>query len=501
MTDASVIATPAASDAPATALRAAFSFPVLIAFLVSLLGVLTVRSRFNDPDMWWHLRTGKVIWTTHVIPITDIYSFTTNHHAYVPQEWLSQVLIYGAYKLGGYFGLMVWLCLATIAILVTGYLLCALYSRNAKVAFIGAMTIWLFATIGLSIRPQMIGYLLLLVELLLIHLGRTRSPRWFWGLPPLFAVWVNCHASFFLGFSVTTVLFVCSFSSFRAGSLIAPPWEPRRRKMLGISLLLSAAALFLNPVNIRQILYPLDTILHQPIALSQSEEWLPPHLTQGRGLALLAVLGGMLLVIIVQRAELYLDEFVLLALATWLAVGHQRMLFAFGILAAPIVSRLLARSWDAYDPAQDHPLPNAVLIACTLLVMLWGFPSRQNLQRQVDEGNPVQATQYIQSHPLTGNMLNEYTYGGYLIWALPDHPVFVDGRSDVFEATGVLSRYGKWAMLATDPNQLLNQYNISFCLLSRSSPMAHVLPLLPNWKNVYSDNMSTIFIRTSNTSL
>lgn len=499
MTEASVVAKRAGTYAPAAVLRSVFSFPALIACLVSLLGMLTVRSRFNDPDMWWHLKTGEIIWTTHIIPLTDVYSFTTNHHAYVPQEWFSQLLIYGAYRLGGYFGLMVWLCLATTAILVAGYLLCTLYGRNAKVAFVGAMTIWLFATIGLSIRPQMIGYLLLIVELLLIQLGRTHGPRWFWGLPPLFALWVNCHGSFFLGFGLASVFFLCSFFCFRRGSLVALPWEPRHRKLLGMALLLSAAALFLNPIGVRQILYPLNTLLHQPIGLSQSEEWLPLHLDHGRGLALLVVLGGIFLLVIVQRSELFWDELVVLALGTWLAVSHQRMLFVFGILASPIVSRLLAYSWDAYDAAYDRPLPNAILIACSLVCMFWGFPNGQSLERQVEQGNPVQAARFIQTHALSGNMLNDYALGGYLIWATPDHPVFVDGRSDVFEATGVLAEYRKWALLQTNPNALLNQYNISFCVLARNSPMAHVLPFLPNWKTAYSDNMSTIFIRTSNT--
>lgn len=497
MTEVSVMAGRAGTKASAAVLRRIFSFPVMLAFLLAALGVLTVRSRFNDPDMWWHLKTGQIIWTTHVIPITDVFSFTTNHHAYVPQEWLSQVLIYGAYRLGGYSGLMVWLCLTTTAVLIAGYLLCTLYSGNAKVAFVGAMTLWMFATVGLSIRPQMVGYLLLLIELLLIELGRTRSPRWFWGLPPLFAVWINCHASFFLGLGLALAYFLCSFLEFRTGSLVALRWEPRGRRILGWALLLSAATLFLNPVGIRQILYPLNTLLHQPIGLSYSQEWLPLQVNDGRGLCLLVVDGGIFLLVIVQRSELFWDELVVLALGTWLAVSHQRMLFVFGILAAPILSRLLARSWDGYNAAQDRPLPNAVFIATSVLLILWGFPNRQSLGRQVDEGNPVGSVKFLETNHLSGNMLNDYGYGGYLIWGAPDHPVFIDGRSDVFEATGTLAAYVRWALIQSDPNELLNQYNISFCVLGRTSPMAHVLPLLPNWKAVYSDNMSTIFLRTS----
>jgi len=37
-----------------------------------------------------------------------------------------------------------------------------------------------------------------------------------------------------------------------------------------------------------------------------------------------------------------------------------------------------------------------------------------------------------------GNLLNEYDWGGYLIWRAPEHPVFIDGRlfpylPDVFD--------------------------------------------------------------------
>jgi hypothetical protein len=94
-------------------------------------------------------------------------------------------------------------------------------------------------------------------------------------------------------------------------------------------------------------------------------------------------------------------------------------------------------------------------------------------------------------------MLNEFNYGGYLIWAAPQYPVFVDSRNDVYEWAGVLDEFAKWATLQSNPNTLLNQYNIDFCLLDRASPMAHVLPLMQGWKTIYSDSRSIIFERVS----
>ena len=405
-----------------------FSFPVAIAGLLVVLAVLTMRSRFDDPDMWWHLKTGEVIWTTHAIPTTDIFSYTTNHHAYIPHEWLAQLLIFAAYKLGGYPGLMLWLCFFTSAILIAGYALCALYSGNAKVAFMGAIAIWLFGTIGFAIRPQMIGYLLLIVELLLLHLGRTRNPRWFLALPPLFALWVNCHGSFFLGIAIAATLLFSSWFSFQRGSLLATPWDAPRRRMLTWALALSVLALFLNPVGLKQVLYPLQALLVPSIGASAVSEWQPLQFGDARAFALLGLLGGIFLIVIVRRSKLFWHELLVLALGTWLATGHRRLLFPFGILAAPILSRVFADSWDGYDAARDRPLPNAVLIAASLLVAFWAFPNLQNLTRQVEQHSPVKAVEFIKAHRLPGPMLNDWVNGNYLMWALPEYPDFIDGR-------------------------------------------------------------------------
>jgi hypothetical protein len=239
----------------------------------------------------------------------------------------------------------------------------------------------------------------------------------------------------------------------------------------------------------------LNTMLHQPLGVSQVQEWQPLQVSDPRGVAMLVVLLCIFLLLIVRRSELFWDELLLLSLGTWLAASHQRMVFVFGILAAPILSRLLSTSWDGYDAETDRPLPNALLIAASLVVAFWGFPNRQSLSRQVELQSPVDAVAFINNHHLSGRMLNDYVYGGYLIWAAPEHPVFVDGRSDVFEFTGVLDDFGKWTTLQSDPHTLLEKYKVDFCLLAQQSPMVRVLPLLGKWKVIYTDDRSVIFAR------
>lgn len=477
------------------ALKRIFSFPVALASLLSLLAVLTVRGRFDDPDMWWHLKMGQIISTTHRIPTNDIFAYTTHHQALIPQEWLAEVAIYSAYAWGGYLGLMLWLCSLAALLLIAGYLLCWLYSGNAKVAFAGALIIWFFATIGFAIRPQMISFLLMIAELLLIHAGRTRSPRWFLGLPLVFLLWINCHASFILGIALACVYLFSSFFEFEMGSLVSHRWDPSRRRMLIWSLIASVAALFVNPGGIKQILYPFDTLMNMQLLMANVQEWSPLKMTEARGIGLMAVLLCCFLLVITRKAELFLDELLLLGLGTGLAVGHIRMLIVFGMLAAPILSRQLADSWENYEFEKDRILPNIIVIGIAVIAVSLAFPSRQDLATQVDAKSPVKAVAYINANHLAGPMLNDYLFGGYLIWAAPEYPVMMDGRTDLYEWSGFLGEYGNWATALNDPNLLLDKYKVNFCLLSLNSRMVHVLPLLHEWKIVYSDNNSVIFVR------
>lgn len=446
--------------------------------------------------MWWHLKMGQVICTTHSIPTHDLFSYTTNHQALIPQEWLAEVCIYIAYALAGYYGLMLWMCLFASVLLIAVYALCWLYSGNGKVAFLGALILWFFATIGFSIRPQMISYLLMVSELLLIHAGRTRSPRWFLGLPIVFVLWINCHASFILGIVLICVYLFSSFFEFEMGLLVAHRWDSHRRQMLIWSLVGSIAALFLNPGGIKQILYPFDTLMNMHILMANVEEWSPLKMTEARGVGLIAILLCCLLLVIVRKSELFLDELLLLGLGTWLAVGHIRMLIVFGTLAAPILSRQLADSWENYDIEKDRMLPNAVLLIAALVAVVLAFPSRQNLEGQVEALSPVKAVAYIKANHMAGPMMNEYPFGGYLIWAAPEYPVMMDGRTDLYEWSGFLGEFGSWALRQSDPNLLLNKYRVNFCLLSSTSQTVQILSQLRGWKQVYSDNNSVIFVRS-----
>jgi hypothetical protein len=487
----------AAGHRPHGVLGTVFSFPVVRAVLLVMMAVFNFSSRFNTTDTWWDLKIGEIIWNTRSVPIVDLFSFTTNQHACVPHEWLAQLSIYAAYHFGGYTGMAAWFCVFASLLLIAGYALCWLYSGSGKVAFLGAFGIWFFATIGFSIRAHLIGYLLLLCELLIVWLGRARNPKWFLVLPPLFVIWVNCHGSFLLGVAVLGAVLACSFLEFRTGLLVSHRWTRRQRNMLATAFVLSIAGLFVNPAGLTQVTYPINTMFAQKIALALTSEWQPAPFDDPRAWGLLAIAGLILLVPLLRRVELTLQELLLVGLGFDLAVQHERMVFVFGILAMPVFCRLLARAWNRHKPNPNRIFLNAVVITIATWVIVQRFPTSRELTEQVNKGNPVKALNFVRRSGLSGRMLNDYDYGGYLIWAAPERKVFADARGDVYEWTGVLADYMKFATLRENPRFLLDKYCIDYCLLNRDAPISRVMQLLPGWKSVYSDDMSIVFVRSA----
>jgi hypothetical protein len=90
-------------------------------------------------------------------------------------------------------------------------------------------------------------------------------------------------------------------------------------------------------------------------------------------------------------------------------------------------------------------------------------------------------------------MLNDYAYGGYLTWAAPERPVFIDGRADVYEPAGVLADYMRFMALDADPRSLLTKYRIDYCLFAQEAPIVRVLPFIPGWRKIYSDEKAVVF--------
>jgi hypothetical protein len=465
--------------------------------LVSWLAFLvfwTCANRFDDPDLWWHLKLGETMWTSHQIPSVDQFSFTANGSSWLAHEWLSQLLIYGVYQAGGFVGLHIAFSLLATLIVSLTYLLSSLWSGNWKASLLGGIGSLLFLTVSLSIRPLLIGHLFLVVELLLLYVGLVRGKQaWLFALPPLFVIWANAHGSFLFGlvFLAATMAGQC---------LRIEGWRPRLHgdlKRVGLIATLCLLAPLINPVGPALAVYPIDVLLFQPDNTGSVVEWAPLNLLESRGLWLVGVLGFVFTMAIALRKRLLPAEWIALLFSAMMALQHVRMLPIFGFIACPIVCRIVAPYWDRYDPQRDRKGINAAMICVAAFLCFLVLPTQQQLEAQVSSHEPAAAVAWMQQNSLPGPVLNEYVFGGFLMWANPKEPVFIDGRTDIYAWNGVLRDYGRWALLQDDPKLLLDRYKIQTCLLSTAAPIARVMPYLPGWKQVYKDDLAVLFTRSN----
>jgi hypothetical protein len=94
-------------------------------------------------------------------------------------------------------------------------------------------------------------------------------------------------------------------------------------------------------------------------------------------------------------------------------------------------------------------------------------------------------------------MYNNYEFGGYLIFALDGrNKVFVDGRTDIYERSGVLTDYASIAWVAQSALPLLRAYNVQSCLLEHGEALATLLAASSQWQKIYADHLSVLFVRS-----
>jgi hypothetical protein len=136
------------------------------------------------------------------------------------------------------------------------------------------------------------------------------------------------------------------------------------------------------------------------------------------------------------------------------------------------------------------------MMAVVVAAMVYYFPSNAKLQENASHTFPIKAAAYLAQHSVPGPMFNNYGFGGYLIYSLaPEYKVFLDGRGDIYERGGVLADYLHIAYLKPGAFTVLQHYGIRSCLVERNEALATALGNSPDWKKIYSDDLSVLYVR------
>jgi hypothetical protein len=477
-------------------LRQLFSFPAMLGSLLVVAVFVAKRDFDVDPDFWWHLKVGEDILATHRWTSTDPYSFTAAGQPWLASEWLGDVVFAAVSRLGGLLGLQLLLIILGSAIILALYGYAASRSKNSKAGFITAAVLLWLATANFNLRPQMFGYLFLVLTLIALERFRQGKSVALWFLPVLFLMWINTHGSWEIGLGAILVYWVSGLKTFRFGDFEMAAWKPNERVRLSTVFLLCLIVLPMTPYGTRLAAYPFGFISSLPLNLANINEWQPMPFNLFAPKLFLALVLGVIAAQIAFQLKWRMEDFILFFGGAAAAFVHRRFLLIFVPFFAPVLATILARWVPQYHREKDPYVLNGFLMAIMLGAMIYYFPSRARIEENVSTHFPVGAVSYLRSHPVRGPVFNSYVFGGYLVYAQDvDRKVFIDGRADLYERGGVYADYLRVSLLQPGALGVLRNYGIRGCLIEKGEPLAVLLSALSDWKSVYSDDVSVLLVR------
>lgn len=472
-----------------------FTFPAAIGAILIAKAFFTCRDNIADTDIWWHLRNGRDILIHRKLPSLDSFSFTAYGSSSVDHSWLSEVMYYSVFHWLGLRGVFLLFFAAVGVLSLAVFLMCIRRTTDPLVAGIAAILGGLLAMVGFTPRAQNFGWLCFMALFAILLKFRTNRRAPLWMVPILFCLWINLHPGWPMGVVIFGIVLGSGLIRRDVGPLAADPWSRADLKRLVVTLAFSLCALLVNPLGWRLVAYPFDVLIRQKLNVTLGGEWASVNFNDMRGIFVLTTLLAVFVAILLPRKRWRIDDAILVAFVLFCGLTHIRFLVMTGIVLPPILVAQFAHL-SSYDPKHERRLVNVAVIASVAIMMGLGFPSEQRLAQEMTEIFPAGATNYLRTYPQQGNIFNQYEWGGFLEWNLPQIRPFIDSRTDIFEYNGVLNDYVAISTF-NDTQALLDKYQISYVLYPAHTPLAYFLANSSRWECIYQDNQSVIYRRAA----
>ena len=483
--------------------------------LSRVLAVLTIAAVFAmamraplDTDTLWHLRAGEWQVEHRALLRVDLFSHTRYGEPWVNHSWLSQVALYGAYAALGDLGLALYTAiLATVGMAFVYRMLDANAMVRAFVTVLAAAA----AAVFWSARPQMMSFVLSAAVLSLLWQWRGGAARRLWLIPPLMTLWANLHGGFAIGFILMVLALAGELARWLFDGVLRGETAPDSPKTglrpaghLAAVGLVSAAAVSLNPYGPRLLFYPFRTV---GIGALQDfiQEWASPDFHQAQTWPFIWLLLGTLAVAGLSSRRLDWREALMVGGTAYGALLAARNIATFAAVAAPVLALHLQDWLDGLGLRLSlDRRPRGLLLAANWAIVVLaaaGAVAKSMAALDADligqarrESLPVDAVSHMQSAGAPGPLFNSYNWGGYLIWAARDYPVYVDGRTDLYDDE-LLAVYLETAFAQPGWEANLDAAGINTVLVETSSPLARVLGLSAGWTLIYEDDLASLFVR------
>lgn len=492
---------------------------IIFLLLIFVLGSFEAGIGLHDPDTCWLLALGRYMFETHSLPATDPFSYTfalvQPATPFVMYQWLTEVLFFLFYKIGGLTVLLYFAALTLAAAFIFVPFLA--FERLRLPRLLSMLIVGLGLTTAafhLLVRPEVLSYLMLSLWLWLMQRLRRgiTGAGMVAGFAALMLVWSNLHTAFSLGL-LLLFLYIC-YETFQwllhkkrgkypcttaiaalAASLACTLINPH-----GIGLWKYLPSLYFSPINV-------FIVELRPLKLSDARDgFYYPFF-----MVVLLACFYMCRQVQEKRASVYSMKVVTICAVA--GILCRRMIPFNGLIL------MFEAAWMHYTLSWENPedtglsrivksaneklheifppipiwimLSAVILLAGNLLVTTRIAPPILPQSSKVFK-SPKAAIAYIDEHPPQGNMFNDAQYGDVLIWRSPQKPrVFIDTRFDMYGAA-FCTEYQRARYAESGWERVLDKYKIDWVFVPEESQLARKLSADANWHRLFVDDPAIV---------
>ena len=484
-----------------------YSFLLILWLTAQYWGVLTQSPA--DFDLWGYLAFGRLWWEGRGFPYQDVFSYLPTKPVWVYHEWLTGVVLFGAFKGLGPAGIQ---ALKYALGLLTAGLIFLTARRRGGGRGAAVLALFLIAdplAAGFPpLRAQAFTYFFFAFFLFILEGYKKTGPRrrLVWLIPAL-GLWANLHGGFVAGVGLLGLYVLGEVLARRPAGPLLMIW------------FLSLAVTLINPYGLNYWRYLVEALsMPRPFI----GEWFSLTGALGQGLYvpnilffLSLVLAAALVLVTVRPG---ITEWLVLGVTAglgFLQVRHTLFfLICFGVYLPTCFTQLWV-SWAGRHPRlQSERLRRAVQVALLLLLTadtlhffyryrFWEHSLALETPSHSAPGNPGYyypqgAVDFIEAASLKGNLLPRFEWGEYLIWRLyPQIRVGMDGRYETVYSGGLCREYFDFLYGRPGWREFLTRYPHDLILINPEAPVAAHLREQPGWKVIYRDTGSLLLAKIS----
>ncbi len=455
-------------------------------FTTVLITICFIALVYNnaDYDLWHRLAAGKLFFSVGHVPKSDIFAYTQTKDLWIDHEWGSGVIFYYIFDKFGLNGLGYLKILLMFLTFLPVYLINRQRTEEPGKYRILFYLVFFYAILFgfvYIIRSQCFTYAFFAWWLYFIELVKNGNRKILWIFPPMAVIWANLHGGFLAGLGI---LMLSGFP---------------------LTAAVSGLVTIINPYGYKYWQYLTEAVtMHRTFI----PEWHPIDLSGpfihllGFKLFLLMTVMTLIYLFLRKREEIKWTELLILAVTCYLSLKHMRHNVFFIIVSAAymgeyffaaireLTKNMPQKFLSGTEFYKDSATYAIILIVGILTLHFVPFKVK------IDETKyPVKSVEFIKKNKLSGNLLVLFNWGAYALWNLyPECKVAIDSRYEEVYPESLVNESARFHYLGKDWTDLMNNYKTDLMLIDKSYPVYSELLELDNWKIVYGDRASAVFM-------